>query len=195
MSGGARVDLAKAPSPHSLKNRGLRVLWGVVQATLFRWSPRPMHKWRAFLLRLFGADVSMKARVYPKAIIWGPWNLIMEDYATIANDVDCYCVKPIRIGRQSTVSQYSYLCGATHDHEHPKLPLIPKEITIGSDVWIAADVFVGPGVTIGDGVVVGARSSVFGDLPEWTVCFGSPAKPRGPRKMGDAADESTDTEG
>ena len=33
------------------------------------------------------------------------------------------------------------------------------------------------GVTIGEGVVVGARSSVFGDLPPWKVCTGSPAKP------------------
>jgi putative colanic acid biosynthesis acetyltransferase WcaF len=149
MSTDGGVDLAKAPSPHGLKNKLMRVLWSIVQATVFRWSPRPLHKWRAFLLRLFGADVSMLARVYPKANIWGPWNLIMEEYSTIANDVDCYCVETITIGRQSTVSQYSYLCGATHDHEQPKLPLVPKKIVIGSDVWVAADVFVGPGVTIG----------------------------------------------
>ena len=41
----------------------------------------------------------------------------------------------------------------------------------------AADVFVGPGVTVGTGTVVGARSSVFADLPAWTVCVGSPARP------------------
>ncbi|MBL4591495.1 MAG: hypothetical protein JKY96_05995 [Phycisphaerales bacterium] len=161
----------------------------MVQATVFRFSPRPLHKWRMFLLRLFGADVSMNARVYPRAKVWGPWNLIMDDFATLADDVDCYCVKPIRIGKRSTVSQYSYLCGATHDHEDPRLALIPKEITIGEDVWIAADVFVAPGVTVGDGVVVGARSSVFGDLPEWTVCFGSPAKPKGPRTLNTPQEE------
>tara|TARA_R110000868_G_scaffold119469_2_gene316771 strand:- start:50981 stop:51634 length:654 start_codon:yes stop_codon:yes gene_type:complete len=177
------VDLESAPSPHSLKNKLMRALWGLVQATLFRWSPNPMHKWRAFLLRLFGAQVSKKARVYPKAKVWGPWNLIMDDYSTLADDVDCYCVDKITIGRQTTVSQYSYLCGATHDFTHPKHPLTPFPITIGADVWIAADVFVAPGVTIGDGVVVGARSSVFKDLPEWTVCVGSPAKPKGPRTM------------
>nr|WP_276611693.1 hypothetical protein [Thiorhodococcus mannitoliphagus] len=48
-------------------------------------------------------------------------------------------------------------------------------ITVGADAWITADVFVGPGVTIGDGVVVTARSSVFDDLPSWTVVRGNPA--------------------
>ncbi len=170
-------------SPHSFKNRAMRMLWGLVQGTLFRWSPRPCHRCWSMLLKFFGADVTMKSRVYPKAKVWGPWNLTMGDFATLADDVDCYCVARIRIGEHSTVSQYSYLCGATHDHEHPRLPLIPKEITIGMDVWIAADVFVSPGVTIGDGVVVGARSSVFGDLPQWSVCYGSPAKVKAKRVL------------
>lgn len=175
------VDISNKPSPHSLKNRLMRVLWNVVQGTLFRWSPRPCHRWRLFLLRLFGAQVSPKARPYPRCRIWGPWNLVMEDHATLADDVDCYCVERIRIGSHTTISQYTYLCGATHDHEHPRFPLVPRPIDIGSQCWIAADVFVAPGVSIGDGTVVGARSSVFGDLPPWSVCVGTPARPVGPR--------------
>ncbi|MBL4697608.1 MAG: colanic acid biosynthesis acetyltransferase WcaF [Phycisphaerales bacterium] len=181
-----RVDISKTPSPHSLKNRIMRVLWGVVQATLFRHSLRPMHRWRAFLLRLFGADITMKSRVYPKAKVWGPWNLSMGDFATLADDVDCYCVDRITIGAHTTISQYTYLCGATHDFELTKRPLTPMPITIGEGVWIAADVFVGPGVTIGDHTVVGARSSVFSDLPAWKVCVGSPAKPIRDRILKDA---------
>lgn len=162
--------------PHGKKNLILRVLWGAVQGTVFRWSPRPMHRWRAFLLRLFGADITMKSRVYPKARVWGPWNLTMGDFATIGNDVDCYCVDRITIGAHSTVSQYTYLCGATHDFEDINFPLYSKPITIGERAWVAADCFIAPGVTIGDGAVVGARSSVFGDLEPWSVNAGTPAK-------------------
>jgi len=172
-----------APSPHSLKNRILRVFWGLVWSTCFRTSPRPFHAWRRLLLSMFGADLHPRARVYPRVRVWAPWNLSMDAYATIADDVDCYCVERISIGARSTISQYSYLCGATHDHEDASLPLIPKPIRIGADVWVAADVFVAPGVTIHDGVVVGARSSVFGELPEWTVCVGTPAKPTGERRI------------
>ena len=177
------VDISKAPSPQSFQNRVMRVVWGVVQGTLFRMSPRPMHRWRAFLLRVFGADVSFKARVYPKAKIWAPWNLTMGEYATLADDVDCYCVNRISIGAHTTISQYSYLCGATHDFDQMDFPLRPKPIIIGSQVWVAADCFIAPGVTIPEGVVVGARSSVFSDPDPWTVCSGTPAKKMKDRKV------------
>lgn len=35
-------------------------LWWAVQATLFRWSPQVMYRWRAFLLRMFGAKIGKK---------------------------------------------------------------------------------------------------------------------------------------
>jgi len=54
---------------------------------------------------------------------------------------------------------------------------VPKPIAIEDQVWVAADVFVAPGVTIHQGAVVGARSSVFKDIPAWTVAVGNPAKP------------------
>ncbi|MFW5697792.1 MAG: hypothetical protein ACOCX1_04465, partial [Fimbriimonadaceae bacterium] len=39
----------------TLQNRLRRLLWNVVYKLLFRPSPRPLHGWRAGLLRLFGA--------------------------------------------------------------------------------------------------------------------------------------------
>ncbi|ENN6999920.1 Colanic acid biosynthesis acetyltransferase, partial [human gut metagenome] len=32
-------------------------LWWAVQATIFAWSPQVLYRWRAFLLRLFGAKI------------------------------------------------------------------------------------------------------------------------------------------
>ena len=57
-----------------------------------------------------------------------------------------------------------------------RFPLVLKPIVISDEVWLAAETFVAPGVNVGMGVVVGARSSVFTDLPELSVCMGSPAK-------------------
>lgn len=173
-------------SPHSIGNRFGRLLWSVAYVLLFRPSPRNFHLWRNWLLRLFGASLHPSARVYPRARIWVPSNLEMGSFATISDDVDVYCVQRITLGERAIVSQYTYLCGATHDYEKPQRPLVPKPITIGRDVWIAADVFVGPGVTIGPNTVVGARSSVFGDLPANKVCFGTPARPIRDRENGRA---------
>ena len=110
----------------------------------------------------------------------------MHEHACIADEVDVYCVAPIEIGAYSTVSQYGYLCAATHDYEDVRHPLIAMPIVIGRRCWLAADVFVGPGVRIGDGTVVGARSMVLKDLPAWSVATGSPAEVVRKRKLGPA---------
>lgn len=100
----------------------------------------------------------------------------MDEFSCLASDVDCYCVAPIRIGAHATVSQYSYLCGASHDYDSPCMPLTAAPITIEDQAWICADVFIGPGVVVGQGAVVGARASVFKNVEPWTVVGGNPAK-------------------
>jgi putative colanic acid biosynthesis acetyltransferase WcaF len=167
----------------SLANQLGRSLWQVAWLLLFRPTPRLFHPWRCLLLRMFGAKLGKAVHPYPSARIWAPWNLEMGDHACLSEDVDCYCVDKIRIGANSTVSQYSFLCSASHDYTKSSMPLVIAPITIGARVWIAADVFVAPGVTIGDGAMVAARSSVFTDLPEWMVAKGNPAVPVKPRSL------------
>jgi putative colanic acid biosynthesis acetyltransferase WcaF len=106
----------------------------------------------------------------------------MDAYSCLADYVDCYCVAPIRLGSHATVSQYSYLCAASHDYRSPAMPLIVAPIVIEAEAWVAADVFVGPGVNIGEGAVVGARSTVMHDVEPWSVVAGAPASLRGKRE-------------
>ena len=143
---------------------------------LYRPSPRFAHGWRRFLLRLFKAKIGNAAHPYPSAIIWAPWNLEMGQHSCLGDHTDCYCVDKITIGPHSTISQYSFLCTASHDYEQLGFPVITAPITIGEQSWIAADVFVGPGVTIGNGAVIGARSTVFQNVADWTVVVGNPAR-------------------
>lgn len=171
-----KIDVSNCPSAHSLRNKIGRGLWGLVWAVAFRPSPKIFHRWRCTWLRLFGAKIGQGVHVYPSAKIWAPWNLEMGDYSCLSHDVDCYCVASVKIGAHATISQYSYLCTASHDIEAPDMPLITAPITIGSGAWITADVFVAPGVTVGEGAVVGARASVFSAVEPWTVVAGNPAR-------------------
>jgi len=159
----------------SLANKVGRGLWGVVWATLFRPTPRPFHAWRRLLLRSFGAKLGPRANVYQSARIWAPWNLEMEEGSCLGDFVDAYSVDKIRLGKGAVVSQYSYLCTASHDYHDSGHPLITAPITIQAKAWVTADVFVAPGVTIGEGAVVTARSSVFSDIDPWKVASGNPA--------------------
>jgi len=188
------VDVSNCPSSHSLGNKAGRTLWGAVWLLLYRPSPKPCHFWRRFLLRLFGAEIGRGAHPHASVKLWAPWNLRMGDHSCLSHHVDCYCVARVTIGAHATVSQYSYLCTASHDIEHPNMALTTAPIVIGEGAWVAADVFVGPGVTIGAGAVVGARSSVFKSVEPWTVVAGNPAKvikrrelaPGGPRGVVDS---------
>jgi putative colanic acid biosynthesis acetyltransferase WcaF len=128
------------------------------------------------LLRLFGAVVDEGAHPYPGCRIWAPWNLTMRKDSCLANDVDCYSVAPVKLGAHVTVSQYAFLCTATHDYEDPDHRLIAKPIEISDYAWIAARAFIGPGVRVGEGAVVGATASVYHDIPEWVVVGGNPAR-------------------
>lgn len=165
----------EAKSNLSVWNKLFRAIWYIAWILLFRPSPRPFFGWRRFLLRLFGAKIAEGVHVYGSAKIFYPPNLIMEAYSVLGSDVDCYCVSMIHIGRRAVVSQYSFLCTASHDYRKPNLPLITSPIKIGDNAWIAADSFIGPGITVGEGAVVGARSSVYRDVPPWVVVGGNPA--------------------
>lgn len=160
----------------SLANRAGRAMWSV-SSVLFKYSPKPFHAWRSFILRCFGAKVGHGVHVYPGVVIWAPWNLELHDECGIANKVILYSQGKIIIGKRAVISQGTHLCTGTHDYTKAGFPLTTRPIYIGEQAWVAADSFVHPGVTIGAGCVIGARSVVHKNMPEWTVCAGHPCKP------------------
>ncbi|MGB3619699.1 MAG: putative colanic acid biosynthesis acetyltransferase [Catalinimonas sp.] len=151
-------------------------LWWVVQAVLFRPSPQFLYGWRRWLLKLFGARVGRGVLLRPTCRVTYPWKVTIEDHAWIGDDVVLYSLGPIHVGRHAVVSQRSYLCTGSHDHQDPTFAIYQQPVTIEAECWLATDVYVGPGVTVGRGTVVGARSSVFRDLPPGKICIGSPAR-------------------
>ncbi len=160
----------------SLGSKVARTIWQVVWLLLYRPTPRLCHAWRCLLLRIFGAKIGRGVHTYPSAHIWAPWNLEMADHSCLGEHVDCYSVDKVKLGAHATVSQYSFLCTASHDYTDPRMPLVTAPITIGERAWITADVFVAPGISIGEGAVIQARSSVFHDIEPWVVAAGNPAK-------------------
>jgi putative colanic acid biosynthesis acetyltransferase WcaF len=166
----------------SLRNRLARAVWGVVCLLLFRPSPRPLHAWRAMLLRCFGAKLGANCHIYPGARIWAPWNLVCEDVVGIADEAIVYNPARIEIGSHAVISQQAYLCGATHNLHDPTFPFVAKPIRIGRLAWICARATVLPGITVGDGAVVALGGVATRDLEPWTVYGGIPATRLGNRQ-------------
>lgn len=80
-------------------------LWWAVQATLFRWSPQVMYRWRAFLLRMFGAKIGKNVVIRPSIKITYPWKLTLGDYAWVGDDAVLYTLGDITIGAHAVISQ------------------------------------------------------------------------------------------
>jgi putative colanic acid biosynthesis acetyltransferase WcaF len=158
-------------------NRAKRALWNLCWLVLYRPSPRPLHAWRATLLRLFGAELGPDCHFYPRSRVWAPWNLRCADHVAAADGVEIYNPSLIELGSHVILSQDSYLCGATHDYNDPAFPLLAYRMTIDAYAWICARASVAPGIHVGEGAVLGLGSIATRDLDPWTVYSGHPAQP------------------
>jgi len=169
----ARAAYDGGPS-FSLGHRLYRAIWAIAWGLLASWTPPPLHRWRIFLLNLFGARVHPSCHIYGSTRVWRPKLLHMEARSTLGPRVNCYCMAQITLKARAIVSQDATLCAGTHDVADPHFQLQARPITIGQGAWVAAEAFVGPGVSVGAGAVLGARAVAFKDLAAWTIYVGNP---------------------
>ncbi|HEU5339968.1 putative colanic acid biosynthesis acetyltransferase [Edaphobacter sp.] len=159
----------------SLSNRLRRLVWNICRALLYRLSPKPLHAWRSFLLRLFGARMGRGCHFYPSSKVWAPWNLVCADQVTAADGAEIYNPSPVTLGSHVILSQDAYICGATHDYNDPAFPLIAYAMSFGEYAWVCARASVAPGVNMGEGAVLGLGSVATRNLDPWSVYAGVPA--------------------
>jgi putative colanic acid biosynthesis acetyltransferase WcaF len=167
-----------------LGNRFARVVWAIVCFSLFKYSPRPCHRWRALLLRIFGAKLGRNVHVYRNVKVWAPWNLRVGDNVGIGDGANIYNMDRIEIGNYCVVSQGAHLCGGSHDYNSSNFQLFAKPIVLNDYVWICAEAFISLGVTVPTGAVIGARAVVTRTLNEpWSVYAGNPCRKIGVRRI------------
>lgn len=167
----------------SLQNRLMRALWNLVWALLFRPSPRLAHRWRAMLLRTFGAQLGPHVHIYPSVKVWAPWNLACESHVGVGDGANLYSMALISLGHHVVVSQGAHLCTGSHDIHSANFQLVASPIRIEPYVWICAEAFIGPGTSVAEGCIVGARSVVMRSLTEgWRVWVGNPARETSQRR-------------
>ena len=159
----------------SLSDKCFRFIWGLAYFWLFRFSPRPLFFWRAWILKCFGAQIGKDCKVYPSAKIWNPKHLRLGDRVIVGDSVDLYNVGSIHIESDVTISQYAFICTASHDIECPERKLITKPIRIERGAWVFSGAFIAMGVRIEAGAVVAARSIVIQDVSAFEVVAGNPA--------------------
>jgi acetyltransferase-like isoleucine patch superfamily enzyme len=88
----------------------------------------------------------------------------------------------IEIGDDVWTGHYVYVTDQNHGYEDVTVPISQqlqpeRPVVIGDGSWLGHGAVVLPGARIGCHVVVAAGSVVTGDLPDYCVAAGSPARP------------------
>jgi acetyltransferase-like isoleucine patch superfamily enzyme len=87
----------------------------------------------------------------------------------------------IEIGDDVWTGQHVYITDQNHGYENLDLPIgrqsMPEQpVVVGDGSWLGFGTVVLPGARIGRHVVVGANSVVGGELPDFCVAVGAPAR-------------------
>ena len=170
-------------SPWSLRTRLKGLLWKITWLLLFRPSPKPMKKWRNFLLRCFGANITGYPFVSSSSKIRMPWNLVLEDHACIGEKAEIYNLGLVTLKAHCVIAQEVYLCTGTHNLSDQNSPLMVAPIIIEEEAFIGVRALILPGVVIGSKAIVGAGSVVPRDVPKSLIVAGNPSKPIGIRRL------------
>jgi acetyltransferase-like isoleucine patch superfamily enzyme len=95
------------------------------------------------------------------------------------NTVNCYL--DIEIGAATLVADWVYICDFDHVISDVHRPIkdqgiVKTPVRIGPDCWLGVKVSVLRGTTIGRGCVLGAHAVVRGDVPDYSIAVGAPAR-------------------
>ena len=95
------------------------------------------------------------------------------------NTLNCYL--DVEIGAASIVADWVYVTDFDHRTEDVHGPMkdqgiVKAPVRIGPDTWIGVKVSVLRGSRIGRGSVLGAHAVVRGDIPEYSIAVGTPAR-------------------
>jgi acetyltransferase-like isoleucine patch superfamily enzyme len=87
----------------------------------------------------------------------------------------------IDIGDDVWTGNHVYVTDANHGYVDPDQPVgrqfaAPRPVRIGSGSWLGHGALVLGGANVGEHVVVGAGAVVTGDLPDYSVAVGNPAR-------------------
>lgn len=140
----------------------------------------PNQALRLALLRLLGARIGTKVRIFRGTQVMSAENLVVGDHVAIGFRCLLDARTSITIGHHTVIASDVHFIGGHHDLT--TFETIEQPISIGDYCWIASRATILDGVTLGRGAVVSACSMVGRDVAPMAVVLGNPARNVGVRE-------------
>lgn len=105
----------------------------------------------------------------------------IDDRANIGFNCEIFSASRVRVGRAVLMAAYTYLVGGDHLYDRTDIPVLDqgrtaRGIEVDDHVWLGTHVVVTDGTRIGRDAIIGAGAVVTGEVPEYAIAVGIPAK-------------------
>lgn len=113
-------------------------------------------------------------RIAPYLYPFSPERLSLGRFCQIANGVRF--ITSSANHRRDGFSTFPFAIFGGGTEGRPSMPTQFQDTEIGHDVWLGDGAAILPGAKIGSGVIVGARAVVSGEVPDYAIVAGNPAR-------------------
>jgi acetyltransferase-like isoleucine patch superfamily enzyme len=118
-------------------------------------------------------------------------DIVIEDKANLGFNCEIFSASRVRVGKSILMAAYTYLVGGDHLFDRTDIPVLEqgrtaRGIDVGDGVWLGTHVVVTDGSTVGRDAIIGAGAVVVGEIPEFAIATGIPAKVQRDRREGAA---------
>jgi acetyltransferase-like isoleucine patch superfamily enzyme len=108
-------------------------------------------------------------------------DIVIDDRANIGFNCEVFSASRVRVGKSVLMAAYTYLVGGDHLYDRVDIPVLEqgrtaRGIEIDDNVWLGTHVVVTDGSKVGRDAIVGAGAVVVGEIPEFAIAAGIPAK-------------------
>lgn len=114
-------------------------------------------------------------------------DIVIDDRANIGFNCEIFSASKVRVGKDILMAAYTYLVGGDHLYDRTDIPVLQqgrtaRGIDVGDGTWLGTHVVVTDGSTIGRDAIIGAGAVVVGEIPEFAIATGIPARVTRSRK-------------
>lgn len=138
---------------------------------------RLSHGLRSYLCRFLFARAPRTIGVEKGADFGGGRNISMDEHANIGEKARIMGCGKVVIGKHAMMGPEVFI--VTEDHKTKAAEYegyVRGEVNIGDHAWIGARVILLKNAKIGKYAIIGAGSVVTGEIPDYAVAAGNPAK-------------------
>ncbi len=157
------------------KNKFVEACWYFTKMLFFLNAFPFPSKFKAMLLKLFGAKIGKGLILKPRVNIHMPWKLTIGKHVWIGEEVFLHNLENITIGNNVCISQGAMLLTGNHDYTVSSFPYRNAPIVLEDGVWVGAKSVVCPGVTCKSHSILAVGSVATKDLEAYTIYQGNPA--------------------